>query len=93
MLTFKDETLTAEDAFWVMWYFLKEHYDLSGGAFDLSDILSASEPIGFLENGHINFANPEIGKMAPADSGMIEFWNDAIAKYRYDGLPEPKSFK
>lgn len=93
MLTFKDETLTAEDAFWVMWYFLKEHYDLSGGAFDISDILSASEPIGFTEIGHVNFANPKIGKMAPIDSGMIEFWNDAIAKYRTDGLPKPKLLK
>ncbi|MCS4307772.1 hypothetical protein M2404_002112 [Rheinheimera pacifica] len=43
MLTFKGKTLIAEDAFWVI---LKVHYDLSGGAFDVSDILTALELIG-----------------------------------------------
>jgi len=47
MVQFTKTELTAENAFWVMWYFLKEHYDLSGGTFDISDILSASQPIEF----------------------------------------------
>ena len=45
MNEFSIEKLSAEEAFWVMWYFLKEHYDLSNNTFDVSDILGASQPI------------------------------------------------
>ena len=45
MSKFKSENLSSEEAFWVMWYFLKEHYDLSNNTFDVSDILGASQPI------------------------------------------------
>jgi len=58
-----------------MWYFLQEHYELSKGNFDVSEILSALEPVS---NGF------------PADSGMVHFWNDAIGKYRRDGIPPQK---
>ena len=48
---FSDDTLTVEEAFWVLWYFLEGHYKLSGGQFDLSDILSASQPFEFDDKG------------------------------------------
>lgn len=74
-IQFAETSLNGEESFWVMWYFLQEHYVLSEGTFDVSDILSASQPVG---NG------------APADSGMIHFWNDAIEKYRRNGIPPQK---
>ena len=83
MAEFKDDKLTSEDAFWVMFYFLQEHYELSENTFDVSDILSASEPMDW--NG--------TGIKRPADSGMIDFWNDAIEKYRKQGKPDWKKLK
>ena len=80
---FTQTDLTAEDAFWVMWYFLEEHYTLSNNTFDVSDILSASEPAPLAEQG----------KLVPADSGMISFWNDAVEKYRKLGPPPQKVLK
>lgn len=73
-----------------MWYFLKEHYDLSGGQFDISDILSASQPMEFDAKGH--FDGKVLGNrtIAPADSGMVSFWNEAIEKYRKFGIPTTK---
>jgi hypothetical protein len=56
--------------------FLKEHFDLSGGNFDISDILSASEPVTV--NGS--------QKRVPADGAMISFWNEAYEKYERDGI-------
>jgi hypothetical protein len=85
MVEFTKDKLTVEESFWVMWYFLKEHYDLSGGTFDVSDILSASEPVPLIINGK------EI--RIPADSGMISFWNEAIEKYKKEGIPPLKSFR
>ena len=41
---FAYSNLTEEEAFWIMWYFLDGHYQLADGEFDLSDILSASQP-------------------------------------------------
>ncbi len=83
--------LTTEEAFWVMWYFLKEHYDLSGGTFDVSDILSASQPVEFDSNGHFDGKILGNRTIAPADSGMVSFWNAAVQKYKKDGLPPAKN--
>jgi len=77
---FAQTDLTAEDAFWVMQYFLEENYRLSNGTFDISDILSVSEPVPVAAAGHL----------VPADSGMISFWNEAVEKYRKQGPPPRK---
>ncbi len=68
MTKFKEDNLTAEDAFWVMWYFLQEQYELSNNTFEVSDILSASEPKDWDGSGI----------KRPADNGMIDFWNEAL---------------
>ena len=81
MTAFKNRNLSAEEAFWVMYYFLEEHYSLSNGTFDVSDVLSASEPIA--DNNNIK---------VPIDSGMIDFWNDAIKKFETFGSPPIKNF-
>jgi len=97
MIKFKEAQLTSEDAFWVMFYCLKEHYDLSGGTFDVSDILSASEPILY-KNGLQNWEGTQTGEITdddilfPADPGMISFWNDAVEKYQNEGMPPLKKF-
>lgn len=78
MLEFKDDNLSTEDAFWVMFYFLQEHYELSENTFDVSDILSASQPMKWDREG----------VKRPADPGMIGFWNDALEKYRKEGKPD-----
>ncbi|GAA4841718.1 hypothetical protein [Algivirga pacifica] len=93
MTKFKDGNLTTEEAFWVMWYFLKEHYDLSEGAFDISDILSASEPVEFNELGHMDGNETGNRRKAPIDNGMISFWNKAIEKFKSEGIPPVKKFK
>ena len=80
---FAQTDLTAEDAFWVMWYFLEENYQLSNGTFDVSDILSASELVPIAATG----------QLVPADNGMISFWNEALEKYRQQGLPPRKTFR
>lgn len=79
---FAQTNLTAEDAFWVMHYFLEENRQLSNGTFDISDILSASEPVPIAVTG----------QLVPADSGMISFWNEAVEKYRKQGPPPRKTF-
>ncbi len=85
--------LTEEEAFWVMRYFLEEHYELSLGQFDVSDILSATQPFEFDDNG--NFDGEVKGKrrIAPADSGMVWHWNEAVKKYREQGRPKPIQLK
>ena len=80
MITFTDENLTAEEAFWVMFYFLEEHYTLSKNTFDVSDILSASQPMDW----------DKTGIKRPADSSMVDYWNEAIEKYRKNGKPDWK---
>lgn len=80
MTDFNNEKLSSEDAFWVMFYFLQAHYELSENTFDVSDILSASEPMDWHGTG----------VKRPADSGMIDFWNDAIAQYKRQGKPDWK---
>lgn len=80
---FAQTDLTAEEAFWVMWYFLEENHQLSQGTFDVSDILSASEPVPIAGTG----------RLVPADSGMISFWNEALEKYRQQGPPPRKTFE
>jgi hypothetical protein len=89
---FKKDNFTTEDAFWIMYYFLEKHYTLSKGQFDLSDILSASQPTGFDEAGHFNLTNSENLFIAPADRSMIEYWNEAVDKYKSDGRPGLKKF-
>ncbi len=83
MTEFKEDNLTTEDTFWVMWYFLQEHYELSNNTFDVSDILSASEPMDWDGSGIKH----------PADNGMIDFWNEALEKYRKQGKPDWKKLK
>jgi hypothetical protein len=90
---FSDDTLTEEEAFWVMWYFLQGHYELSGGQFDLSDILSASQPFEFDDNGHFDGQVKGNRLVAPADSGMVWHWNEAVKKYREHGRPKPTPLK
>ena len=84
---FVNEQLTAEESFWVMFYFLEGHYELSGGHFDLSDILSASQPFEFDEKGHFDGQVLSNRTVAPADSAMISDWNTAIKKFREQGRP------
>lgn len=66
-----------------MWYFLQEHYELSNNTFDVSDILSTSEPIDWDGSGI----------KRPVDRGMIDFWNEAIEKNRKHGKPDWKKMK
>lgn len=84
---FSNEQLTAEESFVVMFYFLERHYELSGGHFDLSDILSASQPFEFNKKGHFDGQALGYRKVAPADSAMIYDWNAAIKKFKEQGLP------
>jgi hypothetical protein len=90
---FSNDTLTEEEAFWVMWYFLEGHYELAGGQFDLSDILSASQPFEFDDNGHFDGQVKGNRRVAPADSGMVWHWNEAVKKYREHGRPKPTPLK
>lgn len=92
MIEFSKEQLSAEEAFWVMWYFLDGHYELSGGEFNLSDILSASQPFEFDDNGHFDGEVKGQRRVAPADNAMISYWNEAVKKYRELG-PKPMPLK
>ncbi len=82
-MKFQEGDISIEDGFWTMFYFLKEHYDLSGGTFDISCILSASEPMPRV-NGINNI---------PADSSMIDYWNEAFEKFKDKGIPPFKELK
>lgn len=75
---FKNENLTQEEAFWVMYYFLEKNYELSGGTFDISDILSASTPV------KISGTDSQF----PADLGMADFWKEAHEKFKLNGIPQ-----
>jgi len=77
MIEFEKDKITSESGFWIMYYFLKNHYDLSKGSFDISDILSTCQPL-------------RLGDSDPTDSGMIVNWNDALAEFKQKGIPEPK---
>lgn len=92
MIDFSKEKLTAQDAFWVMFYFLKEQYDLTQEDFPVSDILSPCEPIEYNENGIFDGEYKGNRRMAPADQGMITLWNEAIEKYKNSGMPTHKVF-
>ena len=83
MTEFKKDNLTTEEAFWVMRYFLQEHYELSDNTFEVCDILSATEPLDWDESGI----------KRPADSGMIDFWNEALEKFKKQGKPNWKELK
>lgn len=87
---FSNKTLTEEEAFWVMYYFLEGHYELSGGQFDVSDILSGSQPFEFDDNGHFDGKVLGNRRVAPADSGMVWHWNEAVKKFREQGRPKPQ---
>lgn len=78
MENFNKTNLTSKDGFWVMFYFLKEHYDLTSGEITVGELLSLCEPF---EDG------------APADSSMIEYWNEALNKYRKNKKPHFKHLK
>lgn len=84
---FSGNVLKEEDAFWVMWYFLNEHYELAEGQFDLADILSASQPFEFDEKGHFDGKVEGNRPVAPADSSMVAYWNEAIEKFKKQGVP------
>jgi hypothetical protein len=60
-----------------------KHYELSNNSFELSDVLSASEPFDWKGDGI----------KRPADDGMIVFWNEALEKYKKQGKPDWKQFK
>ena len=87
---FSNDKLTEEEAFWVMFYFLEGHYELSDGQFDISDILSASQPFEFDKRGHFDGQVHANRRTAPAGSGMIWHWNEAVKKFREQGKPLPK---
>lgn len=73
------ESLSLEDAFWVTWYYLENIYDANDGTFDLSDILSASEPLFHADK--------------PADSAMTEYWLETYKKFKEKGIPPLKELK
>jgi len=77
MSDFKKGNITIEEGFWTMYYFLLEHYELSEGNIDVSDILSFSQPI--------RRSDPNL--VIPADSSMIEYWHEALEKLKESGLP------
>src|SRR5690606_36729727 len=87
--SFTDSNLTEEEACWVMRYFLDGHYELVGGEFDLTDILSATQPFEFDDNGHFDGEVKGKRRIAPADSGMVCHWNEAEKKFREQGRPKP----
>jgi len=87
---FSQECLTEEEAFWVMFYFLDGRYGVSGDSYRLSDVLSASQPFEFNDNGHIDGEVHGNRKVAPADSAMIVYWNEAVRKFREQGRPGPE---
>ena len=86
---FTHNSLTEEEAFWVMRYFLDGNYELAGGEFDLTDILSATQPFEFDDNGHFDGEVKGKRRIAPADSGMVWHWNEAVKKFREQGRPKP----
>lgn len=86
---FSKDVLTEEEAFWVMYYFLDAHDELSGGQFSVSDILSASQPFEFDEKGHFDGQVTGTRRVSPADSKMISDWNNAVKKFREEGRPKP----
>ena len=48
-------------------------------------------PSGINENGHIDGQILGDRKVTPADSGMIWHWNEAVKKFREQGIPPLKS--
>jgi hypothetical protein len=73
------QLITLQDGFWVAWYYLKQIFENTGGTFDLSDVLSASEP----------FFKPD----QPADSAMTEYWLEAYERFLKEGIPPLKELK
>lgn len=78
-MEFIKSSLTVEESFWVMFYFLEKHYTLSEGTFDVSDILSASIPFNWMG---------KYDDLMPADRSMMSYWNEAVEKYHLEGKPK-----
>lgn len=74
---FSPGELTIEESFWVMWYFIEDVNNETQGGFDLSDILSASQPV--------TMTGTEI--KVPVDPVMAAYWNEAVEKYKENGIP------
>jgi hypothetical protein len=72
---------------------IKGELTLSGGQFDLSEILSASQPFEFDDKGHFDGKVVEDRIIKPADSGMVWHWNEAIRKYKELGQPKPEALR
>ena len=77
---FNNETLTSEESFWVMWYFIDGLNKISQGQFDLADVLSLSQAVPLMESRIL----------VPADSIMSSYWNEAIDKFKKYGIPGVK---
>ena len=90
---FSKDTLTEEEAFWVMWYFIEGQYKMTNGTIELSDVLSFSQPFEFNEKGHFDGKVEGNRRVAPADNGMVSDWNDAVKKLRTEGAPKPTPLK
>ena len=75
MTEFKEDNLTTEDAFWVIWYFLLEHYELGKGKIELNELLSFCEPLDWAGTG----------EKLPSNSSMVDYWNEALDKFRKEG--------
>jgi hypothetical protein len=86
---FTHSGLTEEEAFWVMRYFLDGHYEFAGGDFDLTDILSTTQPFEFADNEHFDGEVKGKRRIAPADCGMVWYWNEAVKKFREQDRPKP----
>jgi len=86
---FSNGNLTEEEAFWVMFYFMEAHYELSKGSLGLTDILSGIQPFEFDDKGHFDGKVTGNRRVAPADGAMIFYWNEAIKKFREQGKPKP----
>lgn len=83
-MEFETGSISVEDGFWVMYYFLEAHYELSGGTFGTTEILSASTPYNW---------KGIYDDLMPADRAMISYWNEALERYRREGKPAEKKLK
>lgn len=64
-----------------------------GGEFNISDILSASQPFEFDNNGHIDGQVHGNRNISTADSSMVAYWNEAVRKFKEQGPPKPEALK
>jgi hypothetical protein len=85
--------LTQFKEFYIFTFEAQENYDLSGVTFDVVDILGASAPVEFNDLGFVDGEIKGNRRKAPMDSGMISFWNDAIEKYKLEGMHSVEGLK